>query len=252
MQDKEREVVIGRTYRHCHGLRYRVDSVGLNTTGYERGAQILARFVTYTQLEDGKFPAGTVWVREEQDFLGKTSLKNGQLVNTFELAEEERITRGVEFDRSRIVPMTVGHLPRVMELQMAQEVDTGTGAPQAYSRETLTSAIEEPKDSILLVALSEDREVIGFSLSSILSDLKDAYLHSLVVDQSFRGQGVARALVGRTLDMLEQTTGVNHPFCVVKTSNIASQGLLESEGFARGEEPFYYYDRTLPRSAAIQ
>ena len=55
-------------YQHGAGLRYKVQSVILDATDYEQG-QEPKKVVLYAQLEDGKFPAGTLWVREEQDFL---------------------------------------------------------------------------------------------------------------------------------------------------------------------------------------
>jgi len=55
-------------YQHGAGLKYKVDGVILDATGYETGEEP-KRVVLYTQLEAGKFPEGTLWVREEQDFL---------------------------------------------------------------------------------------------------------------------------------------------------------------------------------------
>lgn len=69
---KENEPVstieIGGTYEHEGGIQYRVDSIVLDATNYESG-QEPRRVVMYTQLGAGKFPTGTQWVREEQDFL---------------------------------------------------------------------------------------------------------------------------------------------------------------------------------------
>ncbi|MCA9486662.1 hypothetical protein H6501_05440 [Candidatus Woesearchaeota archaeon] len=56
-----------KIYKHNLNLRYRVEKILLDATGYEKGIEP-KRVVLYTQLETGKFPAGTVWVREEQDF----------------------------------------------------------------------------------------------------------------------------------------------------------------------------------------
>ncbi|QQR84027.1 hypothetical protein IPJ72_02420 [Candidatus Peregrinibacteria bacterium] len=62
------QVIVGAEYRHTEGIKYRVDSVLLNATGYESGAE-LRQFVLYTQLVAGHYPVGTQWVREESDFL---------------------------------------------------------------------------------------------------------------------------------------------------------------------------------------
>lgn len=145
-------------------------------------------------------------------------------------------------ERPRIDFMTDADLDRVMKLQSLPELGTGTESPQQYSRSTLEKAIRENKDSLKLVAVNEEGEVIGFLLASILWDLNDAYLHSIAVDQRYQGKGVAKALVEKATSELREKTGVNHPFAVVKTSNAASQKLLESEGFSRCDETYYYYD----------
>lgn len=61
-------VVEGEQYLHPEGIKYRVDSILLNATGYESGEE-LKLFVLYTQLDAGGYPAGTQWVREEKDFV---------------------------------------------------------------------------------------------------------------------------------------------------------------------------------------
>ena len=68
MQNDKSPIVIGATYVHPEGIKYRVDSILLNATGYETGAE-LKKFVLYTQLDAGSYPIGTQWVREEEDFL---------------------------------------------------------------------------------------------------------------------------------------------------------------------------------------
>lgn len=82
---------IGEIYRHDHGLHYQLESIGirqstssqnlLDVTGYEKGKkprifnvrlhsqEELDRYVLYTQLEAGLYPAGQQWVRTQEDFL---------------------------------------------------------------------------------------------------------------------------------------------------------------------------------------
>lgn len=77
MGSKKRESSIreGAEYRHVEGLRYRVDTILIDATGYESGAE-LPTYILYTQLDAGSFPEGTQWVREEQDFI-----KNFELIS---------------------------------------------------------------------------------------------------------------------------------------------------------------------------
>lgn len=88
---RQREMVPGGLYRHCEGLTYRVKGIapGLNVTGYEQGRPVKS-MVEYEQLEDGEYPAGTVWYRDEDDFLGQTE-KDGAKINIFELISDQGV-----------------------------------------------------------------------------------------------------------------------------------------------------------------
>lgn len=51
------------------GLLYQINNIGRVATGYETTHQLSdEQVVNYTQLEDGDFPAGTIWNREIEDF----------------------------------------------------------------------------------------------------------------------------------------------------------------------------------------
>lgn len=60
----KREMVV----RHVDGLTYRVEGIGLSTVGYETAHELGGRMVFYTQLEDGSYPAGTNWCKDEEGF----------------------------------------------------------------------------------------------------------------------------------------------------------------------------------------
>lgn len=66
--EQRNDVVIGGIYRHESGIKYRVDKLLLDATGFE-SSDNLTDYVLYTQLQDGKFPKGTQWVRSKEDFL---------------------------------------------------------------------------------------------------------------------------------------------------------------------------------------
>ena len=66
-------VIIGARYEHCDGGSYRVLSVDLDATHYEETGEVKP-IVRYEQLYQGKFPPGTVWLRDLTDFLGTTEV----------------------------------------------------------------------------------------------------------------------------------------------------------------------------------
>lgn len=61
-------VIPGMTVRHDEGLLYRVDDIRQSTTGYESTHELGGLVVNYTQLEEGSFPPGTKWSKDEEGF----------------------------------------------------------------------------------------------------------------------------------------------------------------------------------------
>lgn len=86
MGQKKRKVIIGGTYKHIHGIKYKVESLLLNATKYEL-SKTPKKTVLYKQLNAGKFPKGTKWVRTERDFLRKIKVK-GKNVDLFEFVKK--------------------------------------------------------------------------------------------------------------------------------------------------------------------
>ena len=68
MKKDNNKVIIDSTYKHKSGIVYRVKSILLDATGYEKTGKI-SKVVLYVQLNDGKFPSGTEWISSESDFL---------------------------------------------------------------------------------------------------------------------------------------------------------------------------------------
>lgn len=62
------EITPGMAVRHDEGLLYKVDDVRHSSTGYEISGELGGLVVNYTQLEEGKFPTGTTWSKDETEF----------------------------------------------------------------------------------------------------------------------------------------------------------------------------------------
>ncbi len=69
MFDNNAEITSGMTVLHDDGLRYRVERIEGDMSGYEAQHALtgLAR-VSYTQLDGGRFPVGTGWSKPEDEF----------------------------------------------------------------------------------------------------------------------------------------------------------------------------------------
>jgi|GEM_PF-5133152 len=110
------EIIVGGVYEHCHHRKYQAQRVILavlteveddeatgwewDATGYEGTGKVrkvkvtevagfsnqaAQKVVVYTQLEAGSFPAGTSWVRLEEDFKGRITLEDGSVAEIFKL-----------------------------------------------------------------------------------------------------------------------------------------------------------------------
>lgn len=82
------EIIPGMTARHDEGLLYRVDDVRRSTNGYEVSHELGGLTVNYTQLEQGSFPPGTQWSKDEEGF--RTHFTVEEALSIFEDLEEKK------------------------------------------------------------------------------------------------------------------------------------------------------------------
>ncbi|HEU5004474.1 MAG TPA: hypothetical protein VFT49_00075 [Candidatus Saccharimonadales bacterium] len=85
----ERPIKQGQIWRHKDGGAYSIDEVDEephDTTLYEAFG-ILGRTVHYTQLDQGSFPPGYKWEKNDHAFVGKVMI-NGQEVEIFTLEQD--------------------------------------------------------------------------------------------------------------------------------------------------------------------
>ncbi len=123
------------------------------------------------------------------------------------------------------------------------ELQTGTGSPQFYSKETLSRWINSP-NGILLIA-KVDGQFAGFSITAYNPDSRDGYIHCITTVDTHRGTGLGRRLLEQTLSQLEHV-GCNHVYCLVRTNNKKTQSFFKKNGFEIGKA-FHYVERMLPR-----
>lgn len=74
---EEEKKLIGRTFRHFKGNRYRLE-------GFAKDSETLEEMVVYRQL----YGEGSLWVRPAKMFF-ETIERDGKMIKRFELLEEE-------------------------------------------------------------------------------------------------------------------------------------------------------------------
>lgn len=135
------------------------------------------------------------------------------------------------------------YLDSVIELGLSiPELQTGTSAPQFYSKETLNKWVKSI-NGILLTALVEDT-FAGFSITAYNPDSRDGYIHFIAIKDNYRRIGVASKLLAYTLSELEKL-GCNHVYGLVQINNESTKKFMRNHGFEIGEA-FNYAQRALP------
>jgi len=81
MNAKEK-ITKGQIYCHIDGLSYEIVAMGIDVTGYEKSRKVGGEKVIYKQLEDGKYPTGTIWTRDIVNFF-ETVHRKGKIVQIF-------------------------------------------------------------------------------------------------------------------------------------------------------------------------
>lgn len=65
---KNLPILPGTIVQHDEGLLYKVEDIRKSTVDYEKDHKLNGLVVNYTQLEQGSFPAGTKWSKDEDGF----------------------------------------------------------------------------------------------------------------------------------------------------------------------------------------
>jgi len=69
MIDDKAELRRDTVVRHDDGLHYRIDRANrISTIDWERTHRLGGRIIEYTQLEDGEYPSGTEYAKDETGF----------------------------------------------------------------------------------------------------------------------------------------------------------------------------------------
>jgi ribosomal-protein-alanine N-acetyltransferase len=132
--------------------------------------------------------------------------------------------------RIHIARFRPGQLPRLLEIEKA-----AFGA-EAWPRDYFLELYRDC-GSLFLVAKLAPR-IAGYSLTCIEDGV--AEICSVAVDPVCRRQGVARALIARTLRRLP--AGVHRAELMVRTGNAAAANLYSSLGFYRIRTVRRYYE----------
>lgn len=133
------------------------------------------------------------------------------------------------------------HLEEVSKLFDQYRVFYKSSSDYEAARKFLEERFQKG-DSTIFVA-SNNGYVVGFtqlypSFSSV--SMKRVWiLNDLFVDESHRGNGVAKSLMSAAEDFARET-GAIRIILATQISNVAAQSLYELRGYAK-DEAFYYY-----------
>ena len=182
-------VVPGMAVRHDPegGLAYRVDKVTASTDDYEtKHALNGLRRVTYTQLEDGDFPAGTEWNRDESQFRANfTPLEETEQVSAEDL---DLLVAFLETAYADTYPNDRGITRDMFEDNAAFQDEL-----RSYFGEQLA------KPTVSLFYAKQDGKIVGTIGIRPMDDATTAEIWGFYVAKDFHGTGVAQKLYEQVL-----------------------------------------------------
>lgn len=129
-------------------------------------------------------------------------------------------------------PMSLEDLDAVLAIERASFVTPWSRA--AFRYELLQNRVAR------CVVMRTDGEVVGYLCLWEIGH--EIHITNLAVHPRFRRQGIARALLGATLEEARRT-GVEQAFLEVRPTNSEARALYESLGFqVIGRRKGYYFD----------
>lgn len=142
----------------------------------------------------------------------------------------ESVSALAPMPRFRIRPLREPDLPRVMEIERA-----------CFStpwKEVTFRGLVKRSDSDLLVAETEDGELVGYAAAWTVIDQSE--LGNVAVVPDARGAGIGGALVDAVVERI-RARGAVECYLEVRASNDAAQSLYRQRGFiVVGRRPRYY------------
>ena len=139
---------------------------------------------------------------------------------------QRHLTRAIQ-----VVPFRLRQLERVLRIERAS---FGREAwPRSYFLELYGKCRE------LFLTAKVGRRMAGYSVTCVKD--REAEIASIAVHPDYRRQGVADALMGRTLRGL-RAAGVRRVELIVRTGNLAGAGLYRAWGFRRVRKVRRYYE----------
>jgi [ribosomal protein S18]-alanine N-acetyltransferase len=131
-----------------------------------------------------------------------------------------------------IVPMTADHLDAVLAIERA-------AAPHPWTRGIFEDELAHTETRSYFAALVSD-QVVGFG--GVLVQVGEAHITNVAVHETFRRNGIARALMIRLMAAAVSGSATAATL-EVRTSNVGAQRMYHRFGFVpAGVRPRYYPD----------
>ncbi len=125
------------------------------------------------------------------------------------------------------------------DLDRLMEIETASFGKDAYDRKLFAEYVHKCGD--LFLGAWKGRKLCGYMLTHMRAGAPRAELVSVAVEPSFRGRGVASALMKSTLRRLRRR-GARRFTLMVKLTNQNARGFYEKYGFYRIRLVRGYYE----------
>jgi ribosomal protein S18 acetylase RimI-like enzyme len=185
----ETPVLPGMTVRHDleHGLLYRINKVTPSTDGYEATHALNGlRRVSYTQLEDGGFPAGTEWNKDETQF--RENFTPHAEIETATIEDLDDLVTFLETAYADTYPNDRG---------ITRDMFENNSAFRDELRQYFGSQIAAPSVSLFIIRHGDS--VVGTIGVRPMQDTGTVELWGFYIASSLHGSGLAQQLYERAM-----------------------------------------------------
>ena len=138
--------------------------------------------------------------------------------------------------------MTIEDVPKVIQIGSKEDSFSVTPTSSGFwTNKQISNSIESKNDALFVA--EENNEIVGFTIALLHKPTGKATLENLWVHQDYRGKGVGKQLIEKTLGQLKNN-GCVYVCSLTKDNNESMISLFDKVGFNKGYN-FFWMDKFL-------
>lgn len=222
-------ILPGMTVRHDEGLLYLVEDTRTSTEGYEATHELGGLVVNYMQLQQGSFPPGTRWSKDEAGFRAAFTTEQPARPETI-APNNLRLARIDDLEAVAVHMETVYADTYPNDRGITRDMFENNTAFQEEMRTYLEKQLTDPAKK-LFIAWKDDRILGTVGIGSGTASPREGKIWGFYVNASVQGGETAQQLWSVLLDEA-RAVGFDTLTLDVATDSQRAIGFYLKKGFA--------------------